>query len=295
MPREYNVGLHSGLLDAKHIEALGKAVWLFLWCVRRQTDNEGWVLGGKVITARSIAGELNLPLRTVQRWLGQVEPYVEISRVTGTGLRLRVKNQKKFDIHCRRDDDAPPPPKVAGPSPTPATNDVHATKVAGVTPKVAGVNIIIDPERPKGDRGPIEPSPFDPRHFWEVSESIGLGDLAMIWCDDWIKNRWNMSKAKQEILKSILRCDREPLRSALLKIKLRDRELSQQNKTYPNGWVFDDLAKHLARSGPTKVSPHLEARIEDLRRRARATDDVLEKKRLINAITDLKHGREADA
>jgi len=73
--------LWSGLLvepTAKHYKAMGSAIWLFLYFLTYANRSTG-----KLFRRRStIAGDLGLSLRTVNRWLSVLKQkgYVEIQR-----------------------------------------------------------------------------------------------------------------------------------------------------------------------------------------------------------------------
>lgn len=166
----YNIGAKSGVLEGKHIRAMGIAGWLFFWCLRRQTDKLGWVLGGKVITSLFIAQDMDMPRRTIERWLSKLVStgYIEVHEVAGLGIRIRVINQKKFRIQDFEDDEADdeqndgsdsddedaPPPEVADVGVTTArsggpSQDTTARSGGGYTksggggpPEVADVIII---------------------------------------------------------------------------------------------------------------------------------------------------------
>lgn len=92
-----NIGLQDGLLEQKHMDKLGIAMWLFSWLVRRQTRN-GKVLGGKPITYQDFAKDFpNVNRRTYIRWLSLVETggYVKLIR-TPRGYIIEVSKNKKW-------------------------------------------------------------------------------------------------------------------------------------------------------------------------------------------------------
>lgn len=93
-----NVGIHSGLIHRKHADAMGMGVWLFMWCVLRQTRHDGLVLGGAPITYGLIRKDLDYPKRTLRRWLYDLRTagYIEVSYLNYRELRLRVLNPKKY-------------------------------------------------------------------------------------------------------------------------------------------------------------------------------------------------------
>lgn len=99
----YPIGLTAGILDAKHVRALGPAVWLYAWFVRKQTKRAGAVLGGAVLQLGPIQRDLGVSRRTIQRWLRTLTGenpegivYVEIADVPGAGFTARVARAKKW-------------------------------------------------------------------------------------------------------------------------------------------------------------------------------------------------------
>ena len=104
----FNIGLRSGLLDAKHVQAMGQALWLFGWYVDRQTDTAGTVLGGRTIIWAEV--KLGVNDRTLRRWQRILEganakkrKYVAVKLDPGLGFTVRILRPKKTPL--------PPPPK----------------------------------------------------------------------------------------------------------------------------------------------------------------------------------------
>lgn len=96
--------IKNNLLEHKHIEAMGTAVWLFMWLDDKITkiDDEGvgWVLGGKPLVYADVKAELGIGERTYQRWVKQLAEYPYIKAIrTPRGISFRVfkayKNFKK--------------------------------------------------------------------------------------------------------------------------------------------------------------------------------------------------------
>lgn len=86
----------SGLLDPKHVTAIGPALWEFLLLVHWQTHDDGTVKGGKPIRAEEIAKALGRPQRNVERNLPRLAPYLETTR-TPYGIKYRILNPGKFE------------------------------------------------------------------------------------------------------------------------------------------------------------------------------------------------------
>jgi hypothetical protein len=99
-PSPMNIGAHSGLVDPKHEGAMGSAVWLYLWCLLRQTRRSGLVLGGMPLTYSEISKRSGFPERKVRRWLGvlRVGKYVEVDYLNYKHMKLTVTKAKKFNF-----------------------------------------------------------------------------------------------------------------------------------------------------------------------------------------------------
>ena len=97
--KSFDIGLRDGLLDPKHVEAMGVAVWLYAWIIRRVTkvsDGYGLVLGGVPVKSELIQEQLGIDRGKYGRWLHQLEQhgYIETTR-TPRGLVIRVTKGKK--------------------------------------------------------------------------------------------------------------------------------------------------------------------------------------------------------
>lgn len=127
----YPFRVWNGLLEPPHIEQIGPAIWLFLWCIDKQTDDhEGWVLGGRAITQTEIAASLPpLSKQTIgdhQRRLEEYE-YLELFR-TRRGTRIRVCKPKKWKLPQEEETTPSPtlPPTEERPSQEPSFHDEWA-------------------------------------------------------------------------------------------------------------------------------------------------------------------------
>jgi hypothetical protein len=95
----FDIGVKNGLLEPKHIQAMGEAVWLFLWCidkVTKETDGWGVVLGGKPIRYAEVQQQLGIAERTYKRWLEilRQHEYIKTTRAP-YGLVIKVNKTKK--------------------------------------------------------------------------------------------------------------------------------------------------------------------------------------------------------
>lgn len=104
----------SGLLEPKHRDNIGIAVWEFLWCIDRTTQERedengdiwGIVLGGKPIQAEEISDSLGTHPETVKKNLRRLDnfgylmlkrtPYGNIIHV-GKSLKWRPKTVQKAE------------------------------------------------------------------------------------------------------------------------------------------------------------------------------------------------------
>lgn len=100
----------SGILE--HRKRLGLAIYEFIWCIDKvtqesPTENEGksdgLVLGGACVKIKDIARDLNEGYRTARRNLDLLESENYITRKrTAYGFSIRVRNSKKFKIWGNR-------------------------------------------------------------------------------------------------------------------------------------------------------------------------------------------------
>lgn len=98
----FGIEIKNNLLDPKHIEHMGIAVWLYMWCIDKMTsideDGVGKVLGGKPIKYEELGEELGISVRTYRRWVSILtkEGYIN-TKATMRGLIFTVnKAHKRF-------------------------------------------------------------------------------------------------------------------------------------------------------------------------------------------------------
>lgn len=111
----YSIGEKAGILDIKHVEAMGPARWLFSWAIRRQTGQKegfGVVLYGRPITYEMIKRDLGVPSRTIRRWMDRLtlQGYLKTRRHR-EGLIIFVAKEKKFKGNSYPDLTTELPPK----------------------------------------------------------------------------------------------------------------------------------------------------------------------------------------
>jgi hypothetical protein len=84
--------------EAKHVQRLGTAVWLFLYLILHAKRGTGFVIHPR----RTIARRMHVPLRTVQRWLAclQRHGYVEVLRERPV-LYLQINRWKPITTGAR--------------------------------------------------------------------------------------------------------------------------------------------------------------------------------------------------
>jgi hypothetical protein len=95
-----NIGVHDGILDKKHVDTMGQAVWLYLWCLKHQTRSNGLVLGGSPLTYSKMNKQLGQSPRTVKRWLLALRKahYIQVTYLAHKRLRITVLKAKKFNF-----------------------------------------------------------------------------------------------------------------------------------------------------------------------------------------------------
>ena len=103
---DYNTGLRGVLLDARHYERMGSAIWLYAWLLLRQTHQRGstgWVLGGSPVSYREIEEETGFNRRTLESWMRTLRGngYIQTD-VASDGIVVRIAKAKKFREGLRR-------------------------------------------------------------------------------------------------------------------------------------------------------------------------------------------------
>ena len=114
------IGAKGGLLDRKHLDAMGEAVWLFLWCLLRQTQvndaGEGVVMYGNPMSRKAISEDTGgWPEWKIKRWTARLieKGYIRAARAGNDGLiffikkaKTKAKNPKPdtlyFPVQCKQ-------------------------------------------------------------------------------------------------------------------------------------------------------------------------------------------------
>lgn len=104
----FGIEIKNTLLDPKHVDNMGQAVWLYMFLIDKITsvgeDEIGIVLGRKPITYKEVKEELGISQDTYTRWVAKLEayPYIQAIR-TPHGFSFRVyKAYKKFGKRIRK-------------------------------------------------------------------------------------------------------------------------------------------------------------------------------------------------
>jgi len=95
------IGAKGGLLDVKHVEKMGSAVWLFLYLLRNQTAlnaaGEGIANYGHPLTLKEIGTEFKgIPERTIRKWAARLRRagYVRTENHSNRGLIFWIAKAK---------------------------------------------------------------------------------------------------------------------------------------------------------------------------------------------------------
>lgn len=98
----FDIEIKNNLLDPKHVQNMGQAVWLYMWLVDKMTsiteEGIGKVLGGKPIKYEEVEVELGMSRNTYTRWIAKLlkYPYIETT-LAPQGIVFRVlKAHKHF-------------------------------------------------------------------------------------------------------------------------------------------------------------------------------------------------------
>lgn len=94
------IGAKGGLICEKHRRCMGDSVWLFLWCLLRQTQvsesGEGVVNHGHPVSRAQIADETGYPEWQVKKWLDTLRRTEYIRTETHPeGVVIFVQNAKE--------------------------------------------------------------------------------------------------------------------------------------------------------------------------------------------------------
>lgn len=98
MKPSYNIGLRNGILEGKHMDALGSAIWLYMWFLDKQPKDNNKVLGGQPVTYKMFAQLFpDVPRIKYVRWLSVIEAggYVKLLR-TPRGYVVTITKPKKW-------------------------------------------------------------------------------------------------------------------------------------------------------------------------------------------------------
>jgi hypothetical protein len=97
MSAGYPVGLRNGLLETKHLEAIGNAIWLYLWLLDKQPKGTDKVLGGQPVNYELFKASINVSRRTYTYWLTCLKNtgYITILR-TPYGQIITIQKPKKW-------------------------------------------------------------------------------------------------------------------------------------------------------------------------------------------------------
>jgi hypothetical protein len=112
----YNIEVKNNLLEPKHIQNMGAAVWLYMWLLDKITSiNEngvGKVLGNRAITHDEVYDEIGVDRRTYQRWVKRLRDYGYINTLrTPHGLVITINKATK-SFKKRSDKSVTSPAKV---------------------------------------------------------------------------------------------------------------------------------------------------------------------------------------
>jgi len=134
----FGIEIKNDLLEKKHIESMGIAVWMYMWCIDKMTsiseDGIGKVLGGKPIRFKEIGDELGISIRTYQRWSAVLSEHGYINTLrTPYGVVISVnKAHKRFGKRYATNDTSD------------TTNMAHLYDKSGTSNKTVSVDKTID-------------------------------------------------------------------------------------------------------------------------------------------------------
>lgn len=79
MAGRFFIPVSSGILDPRHVSAIGPAIWTYLWLLDRMVDESGRVLHGRAVTMTEVSAALGVDASSISRHLSRLEEhgYVE--------------------------------------------------------------------------------------------------------------------------------------------------------------------------------------------------------------------------
>jgi hypothetical protein len=141
------IAISPGRADGKHVDGMGKAVFLHDFLIDHQTDEAGRVHYGRLITYAWIRERFrnSPPERTLRRWMARLRNggYIDCVAVSSKhGMRIRVLNQKKWPARPIQPSLFPAPEPALISSGKKGAKAVENREVLGVTlrPEVAGAS-----------------------------------------------------------------------------------------------------------------------------------------------------------
>jgi hypothetical protein len=100
------IPVSTGLLEPKHVKAIGGACWVYLWFINRVTkdvqvesaDFDGIVLGGQPVAIARISEELGIPYDTCRKHVARLvrSKYITQDKISGLACSYVVKSSKKW-------------------------------------------------------------------------------------------------------------------------------------------------------------------------------------------------------
>lgn len=104
----FYIQIKNDLLDKKHVESMGQAIWLYMWLIDKMTSVKegeiGIVLGGRPIKFEEIKEDLGIGKNTLTRWTKILLKYPYISTTIapyGTVYKV-LKAKKRFPKKDKR-------------------------------------------------------------------------------------------------------------------------------------------------------------------------------------------------
>ncbi|MCL5435938.1 MAG: hypothetical protein M1275_02560 [Patescibacteria group bacterium] len=103
----FGIEIKNNLLDPKHVDGMGQAVWLYIWLIDGMTsiteEGIGIVRGGRPIRFEEVREDLGMSPDTYTRWIDKLSeyPYIATTR-TPRGIVFKVfKAYKKWKKRIR--------------------------------------------------------------------------------------------------------------------------------------------------------------------------------------------------
>jgi hypothetical protein len=177
------IGAKGGLLEQKHIRAMGPSVWMFLYLLRGQTAlnkaGEGVFNYGHPTTLEQVSNDLNgTPVATIRRWVARLKRtnYIRAEEHSHYGITIWISKGKSKTRVARLHTEVTPKLRTkTGQSSRAEMNGKSDTSGAEMN-----ANDISSRHNLNANTGEVSPQPAESKTIGELSETPIPKDLTSV-------------------------------------------------------------------------------------------------------------------